>query len=103
MRGKNALAATKPRGSPLRAPLRLENVVSTPSINEKFNREQKTSQGSTLSVSHTKQPHNMTASKRYTKICKWLNRWIVLLLFALSILLTAAIAAFASFAVTLLR
>ena len=56
-----------------------------------------------LSVSDTKQPHKMTASKCYAKICKWLNRWIVLLLFALSILVAAAIAAFVSFAVTLLR
>ena len=57
-----------------------------------------------LSVSHTKQPlHNMTASERYVKICKWLNKWIVLVLFALSILVAAAIAAFVSFAVSLLR
>ena len=56
-----------------------------------------------LSVSHTKQLHNMTASKRSGKICKWLNKWIVLVLFALSILVAAAIAAFVSFAVPLLR
>jgi hypothetical protein len=56
-----------------------------------------------LSGSHTKQPHNMTASKRDAKICKWLNKWIVLVLFALSILVAAAIAAFVSFAVSLLR
>ena len=56
-----------------------------------------------LSVSHTKQPHNMTASKRYAKICRWLNKWIVLVLCALSILVAAAIAAFVSFAVSLLR
>ena len=52
-------------------------------------------------MSHTKQPHNMTASKRDAKICKWLNKWIVLVL--LSILVAAAIAAFVSFAVSLLR
>jgi hypothetical protein len=45
----------------------------------------------------------MTPSKRYAKICKWLNKWIVLVLFALSILVAAAIAAFVSFAVSLLR
>ena len=56
-----------------------------------------------LSVSHTKQPHNMTANERYVKICKWLNKWIVLVLLALSILVAAAIAAFVSFAVSLLR
>ena len=56
-----------------------------------------------LSVSHTKQPHNMTASKRPAKICRWLNKWIVLVLIALSILVAAAIAAFVSFAVSLLR
>jgi hypothetical protein len=56
-----------------------------------------------LSVSHLKQPHNITASKRYAKISKWLNKWIVLMLFALSILVAAAIAAFVSLAVPLLR
>jgi hypothetical protein len=45
----------------------------------------------------------MTASERYVRICKWLNKWIVLVLFALSILVAAAIAAFVSFAVSLLR
>jgi hypothetical protein len=45
----------------------------------------------------------MTASKRYAKICRWLNKWIVLVLCALSILVAAAIAAFVSFAVSLLR
>ena len=54
-------------------------------------------------MSHTKHPHNMSASKRDAKICKWLNKWIVLVLFALSILVAAAIAAFVSFAVSLLR
>jgi uncharacterized protein YpmS len=56
-----------------------------------------------LSVAPNKQPHNMTTSKRYAKICKWLNKWIVLVLCALSILVAAAIAAFVSFAVSLLR
>ena len=57
-----------------------------------------------LSVSHTKQPlHNRTAINSYAKICKWLNKWIVLVLFAVIILVTAAIAAFVSFAVPLLR
>ena len=57
-----------------------------------------------LSASHTKQPlHNMAASNRYPKICKWLNKWIVLVVFAVIILVTAAIAAFVSFAVPLLR
>jgi len=56
-----------------------------------------------ISVSHTKQPHNMIASKRDVKICRWLNKWIVPVLFALSILVAAAIAAFVSFAVSLLR
>jgi hypothetical protein len=32
----------------------------------------------------------MTASERYAKICKWLTKWIVLVLFALSILVAAA-------------
>jgi hypothetical protein len=54
-------------------------------------------------VSHTKQAHNITASRRYAKICKWLNKWNVLVAFAFIILATAAIAAFASFAVYLLR
>ena len=45
----------------------------------------------------------MTAINRSAKICKWLNKWIVLVLFALSILVAAAIAAFVSFAVSLLR
>jgi len=45
----------------------------------------------------------MTAINRYAKICKWLNKWIVLVVFALIILVTAAIAAFVSFAVPLLR
>jgi hypothetical protein len=45
----------------------------------------------------------MTASKRYSKISLWLNKWIVPVLFALSILLAAAIATFVSFAVSLLR
>jgi hypothetical protein len=57
-----------------------------------------------LSVSHTKRPlDNMTASNRYAKICEWLNKWILLVVFALIILVTAAIAAFVSFAVPLLR
>ena len=54
-------------------------------------------------MSHSKQPHNMTASKRYAKICKWLNKWIVPVLFALSILVAVAIAASVSFAVSLLH
>jgi hypothetical protein len=45
----------------------------------------------------------MTAIDRNTEICKWLNKWIVLVVFALIILMTAAIAAFVSFAVPLLR
>ena len=45
----------------------------------------------------------ITASKRYAKICKWLNKWNVLVAVALIIVATAAIAAFASFAVYLLR
>jgi hypothetical protein len=57
-----------------------------------------------ISVSHPKQPlHNMTAINRYAKICKWLNKWIVLVLFAVIILVTAAIAVFVSFAVPLLH
>jgi hypothetical protein len=54
-------------------------------------------------VSHTKQAHNITASKRYAKICKWLNKWNVLVAFALLMLATAAIAALVSFAVPLLH
>jgi hypothetical protein len=54
-------------------------------------------------VSHTKQPHNITASKRNAKICNWLNKWNVLVAFALISLATAAIAAFVSLAVPLLR
>ena len=42
-------------------------------------------------------------SKRYAKICRWLNKWIVLVVLAFIILATAAIAAFVSFAVPLLR
>jgi hypothetical protein len=45
----------------------------------------------------------MTAINRYAKICKWLNKWIVLVVIALIILVAAAIAAFVSFAVPLLR
>jgi hypothetical protein len=45
----------------------------------------------------------MTAINRYAKICKWLNKWIVLVVFALIILATVAIAAFVSFAVPLLH
>ena len=56
------------------------------------------------SVSHPKQPlHNMTASERYAKICQWLNKRILLVVFAVIVLVTAAIAAFVSFAVPLLR
>ena len=55
-------------------------------------------------MSHTKQPlHNMTAINRNSKICKWLNKRILLVVFAVIILVTAAIAAFVSFAVPLLR
>ena len=36
----------------------------------------------------------ITASKRYAKICKWLNKWNVLVAFALIFLATAALAAF---------
>jgi hypothetical protein len=46
-RGKHALAVEKPSGSVLKADLRRNSVVNTPSINEKFNQEHKTSQGST--------------------------------------------------------
>jgi len=57
-----------------------------------------------LSVSHPKQPlHNMTGINRYAKICQWLNKRILLVVFAVIILVTAAIAAFVSFAVPLLR
>jgi len=56
-----------------------------------------------FSPSNTKPPRNITVSKRYAKIFKWLNKWIVLVVFALIILATAAIAAFVSFAVSLLR
>jgi hypothetical protein len=45
----------------------------------------------------------MTAINRYAKFCIWLNKWILLVVFALIILATAAIAAFVSFAVPLLR
>ena len=45
----------------------------------------------------------MTEINRYAKICKWLNKWILLLVFALIILVPAAIAAFVSFAVPLLH
>jgi len=45
----------------------------------------------------------MTAINRYAKICKWLNKWILLLVSALIILVPAAIAAFVGFAVSLLR
>jgi hypothetical protein len=55
-------------------------------------------------VSHTKQPlHNVSAINRSAKICKWLNKWILLVVLALIILATAAIAAFVSFAVPLLH
>ena len=55
-------------------------------------------------MSHTKQPlHNMTAIKRSAKICKWLNKWILVVALALIILATIAIAAFVSFAVHLLH
>ena len=57
-----------------------------------------------LSVSDTKEPlHNMAAINRYAKICKWFNKRILLVVFAVIILVTAAIAAFVSFAVPLLR
>ena len=57
-----------------------------------------------LSVSHPKQPlDNMTAINCSAKTCKWLNKWILLVIFALIILVTAAIAAFVSFAVPLLH
>jgi hypothetical protein len=56
------------------------------------------------SMSDTKEPlHNMTGINRYSKICKWLNKRILLVVFAVIILVTAAIAAFVSFAVPLLR
>ena len=45
----------------------------------------------------------MTVSKHNTKMCKWLNKWIVPLLVALIMLAAIAIAAFVSFAVALLR
>ena len=48
-------------------------------------------------------PHNVTARDRHAKICNWLNKWIVLVAIALIILATAAIVAFVSFAVSLLR
>jgi hypothetical protein len=55
-------------------------------------------------VSHTNQPlHNMTAINRHAKILKWLNKRILLVVFAVIVLVTAAIAAFVSFAVPLLR
>jgi|GraSoiStandDraft_40_1057318.scaffolds.fasta_scaffold1336203_1 hypothetical protein len=57
----------------------------------------------TNSTSHTKQVHNITASKRYAKICRWLNKWNVLVALALLILATAAIATLVGFAVPLLR
>jgi hypothetical protein len=57
-----------------------------------------------LFLSHTKQPlHNMTAINRPAKICQWLNKRILPVVFAVIILVTAAIAAFVSFAVPLLR
>jgi hypothetical protein len=40
-RSEHALAATKPSGSTLRVSLRLEKVVNTFSINEKFYQKQK--------------------------------------------------------------
>jgi hypothetical protein len=59
---------------------------------------------SELSVSDTEHPlHNMTAINRYAKICQWLNKRILLVVFAVIVLVTAAIAAFVSFAVPLLR
>jgi hypothetical protein len=55
-------------------------------------------------MSHTKQPpQSITAINRYAEMCKWLNKWIVLVVFTLIIMVTAAIAALVSFAVPLLR
>jgi hypothetical protein len=45
----------------------------------------------------------MTVSNHKTKMCKWLNKWIVPLLVALIMLAAIAIAAFVSFAIPLLR
>jgi len=45
----------------------------------------------------------MTSINRSAKISKWLNKWIVLVVIALIILATAAIAAFVSLAVPLVR
>ena len=45
----------------------------------------------------------MTATNRYAKICQWLNKRILLVVFVAIILVTAAITAFVSFAVPLLR
>ena len=77
-RGKHALAATKPGGSPLRAPLRLENVVNTLFINEKFNQKQKTSQRSTsMNVRKIESPcpilNRRTISPRENATLKFAN------------------------------
>jgi hypothetical protein len=45
----------------------------------------------------------MNAISRSAKICKWLNKWILLVALVLIILATAAIVAFVSFAVSLLH
>jgi hypothetical protein len=45
----------------------------------------------------------MTAINRYAKIYKWLNKWIVPVVFAIIILATIAIAVFVSFAIPLLH
>lgn len=52
-----------------------------------------------------KGPNSLEAmlSNHDTKLCKWLNKWIVPLLVALVALAAIAIAAFVSFAVYLLR
>jgi hypothetical protein len=45
----------------------------------------------------------MTVSNHKTKMCKWLNKWIVPLLVAFIMLAAIAIAALVSFAIPLLR
>ena len=45
----------------------------------------------------------MTVSNHKTKMCEWLNKWIVPLLVAFIMLAAIAIAALVSFAIPLLR
>jgi hypothetical protein len=84
-----------PHKAALKGPLWPQDLVITDVSDEIFNQSDKRK--------ILWKRRQMTVSNHKTKMCKWLNKWIVPLLVAFIMLAAIAIAALVSFAIPLLR